>query len=267
MLSSSKQGAHAMRPEDSFVRWQQMFAARIRDPRGKPRPPGVPARRLRVYETLLFSNLESFLLACFPVTRRILGARLWLAAVRAFFRDYRCTSPLFRDIPAAFLDWVRQGGMPLSAPYPFLADLMHYEWLELKVETTPEDVGSERVNPAGDLMEGRPALNPTVQLACYDYPVHRIGPRFRPKMPDGVRHCYLVYRDSVDRVRFIVLNVLTARLVALLRQELLTGREALLRLAENPAPDALAHFCAAGQAALEDLLAQEVVLGVWEEEP
>ena len=56
-----------------FQEYQYAFAAHIRDPRANPRPPGVPARRTRVYNELLFNNLEGFLLACFPVTRKVLG--------------------------------------------------------------------------------------------------------------------------------------------------------------------------------------------------
>ena len=66
-----------MSPEAmAFTDYQAAFAARIRDPKHAPRPPGAPAKRMRVYEELLFNNLENFLLACYPITRKLLGARV-----------------------------------------------------------------------------------------------------------------------------------------------------------------------------------------------
>lgn len=252
-----------MRPDASFVSWQRAFAARIRDPRNQPRPPGVPARRMRVYEELLFNNLEGFLLACFPVTRRILGARAWRTTVRAFFRTHRCTSPLFRDIPEAFLTWMGQSGVQTFPQYPFLVELMHYEWLELRVETTPAGIDPSALDPDGDLMAGRPVVNPTLEIGCYAFPVHRIGPRFKPTAADGAEYCYLVYRDGDEDVRFLAVNPLTAGLVALLREAPVTGRDALLRVAAERALETGQDFLAAGQAALEALRAQQVLLGAW----
>ena len=94
----------------------------------------------------------------------------------------------------------------------------------------------------GDLLAGHPLLNPTARLACYHYPVHRIGPRFKPRKTDGALYCYLLYRDHDDVVRFIALNAVTARLLELLRDTALTGHEALLRIArelDHEQPDTL----------------------------
>ncbi|MFN3717220.1 MAG: putative DNA-binding domain-containing protein, partial [Thiobacillus sp.] len=65
-----------------FQRYQLAFTAHIRDPQANPRPPGVEARRMNIYKDLLYNNVEGFLLACFPVLRRTLGARKWTRMVR-----------------------------------------------------------------------------------------------------------------------------------------------------------------------------------------
>jgi uncharacterized protein len=218
-------------PEDrDFRDFQMAFAARIRDPRGHPRPQGVPARRMRVYEELLFSNLDSFLLACFPVTVKLLGVRSWRSTVRRYFAEHRCRSPLFRDIPGEFLRWMEPVAATLYPDRPWLYEFMHYEWLELDVSMDPA-TGDGDIDPQGDLLAGHPVLNPTARLACYHYPVHRIGPRFKPPPADGVLHCYLLYRDHEDVVRFTLLNAVTARLLEVLHDEALTGDEALRRIA------------------------------------
>lgn len=256
-----------MSPEPlPFTAYQAAFAARIRDPKSAPRPPGAPARRMRVYEALLFNNLEGFLLACYPVTRKILGARAWQRTVRQFFKEHRCHSPLFRDIPKAFLDWMEARPAELFPGHPFLPEFMHYEWLELAAETAPEEIDPDRVDSAGDLLTGRPALNPTARLACYHYPVHRIGPRCKPTAPSEASHCYLLFRNAGDEVRFILLNPLSARLIALLRGQQPTGREALAAcLAGQTSPEHYDLYLRAGVELLNNLLAQGAVLGTWRE--
>ncbi len=247
----------------SFAAYQTAFAARIRDPHAAPRPPGASARRMRVYEKLLCNNLEGFLLACYPVTRKLLGVPAWKRTVRRFFAGHRCHSPLFRDIPGAFLDWMETRHAALFPELPFLPEFMHYEWLELSVSVAPEEADPDAIEPDGDLLEDRPALNPTARLACYRYPVHRIGPRFEPGAPDGQTWCYLLHRDATDDVRFTVLNPVSARLVELIQRERPRGREALARVAAELNQPCSDSFIEAGHHLLRELRQSGALLGAW----
>jgi uncharacterized protein len=265
-----------MSPDDflpmPFTDYQAAFAARIRDPKQAARPPGAPARRMRVYEELLFNNLEGFLLSCYPVTRKLLGKRLWRQTVRRFFVEHRSHSPLFRDIPKAFLDWMQASGAVHFPVLPFLPEFMHYEWLELSVSISPEEVDPAAIDAQGDLLRGRPALHPTARLACYAYPVHQIGPRFKPAAADGQTWCYLLFRDEAlcsedaagqDEVRFILLNPLSAQLITMLRDQQPSGHEALAHLAGQNNPTQYEAFIQLGGELLRDLRAQGALLGTW----
>lgn len=255
-----------------FSDYQAAFAARIRDPKQSARPPGATARRMRVYEELLFNNLEDFLLSCFPITRKLLGKRVWRQTVRRFFSQHSSHSPLFRDIPKAFLDWMFTHGAAVFPTLPFLPEFMHYEWLELSVSITPEAIDPSAIDTQGDLLRGRPALHPTARQACYAYPVHQIGPRFKPAAADGKTWCYLLFRDEGlenddgggrDEVRFILLNPLTARLLALLRDQQPSGNEALAHLAGQNDPAQYPAFVQYGGELLRDLRAQGALIGTW----
>lgn len=251
----------ARRP--TFQEYQHAFAAHIRDPRANPRPAGVPARRMRVYNELLFNNLEGFLLACFPVTRKALGKTRWRALVRAFFAGHRCRTPFFRQIPEEFVEWLRGARAGHPDDPPFLPDLAHYEWVELALQICPLEPETHSIDPAGPLLSARPALNPVAMLLSYPYPVHRIGPRFRPTAPDPQPTHLLVFRDLQDRTRFLVLNAVSARLVALLHEGRLTGAEALQGIArelDHPNPAAVMQ---GGNEILERLRQEEAVLGTW----
>jgi hypothetical protein len=239
----------------AFQSFQMAFGRRCRDPRGAPRPAGVPARGMAVYEELLFNNITGFLDACFPVCRRLLGETRWRRLNRSFFRDWRSATPWFREIPREFLDYLAGAKRRLPA---WFADLAHYEWVELAVDTS--DAVAARHNRDGDLIAGRPLLNPTLMNLAYAWPVQRIGPAYRPRRPRAVR--LLVFRDAADTVRFAEINDVTARLLDILAERQCSGGAACTQVAAelgHPSPSAVvAH----GAALLEDLRRQGAILGV-----
>jgi hypothetical protein len=244
-----------------FQDYQRAFTAHIRDPRAVKRPRGVPAGRMKVYDALLYNNVEGFLLACFPVCRSILGKRRWDRMVRAFFRGHVCHTPYFRQIPEEFLRYVQEEWEQPDDFPAFLAELAHYEWVELELDTSDRDAILPPHDPEGDLLAGRPLLNPVLRVLAYRWPVHRLSPRYKPVEPPAEATFSLAYRDATHRVRFTLINPATARLLTLLqdRREL-TGSLALAILESELA---LPEGALAGHGAdlLNDLRAQGAILG------
>jgi uncharacterized protein len=243
------------RPE--FQRYQLAFTAHIRDPKAHPRPAGVEARRMKVYTELLYNNIESFLLACFPVLRKVLGARKWAKLVRAFFSTHRSHTPYFRQIPDEFIQFLQNEWTAAEGYPPFMLALAHYEWIELVLSVSNRSP-DRALDADGDLMAGVPLLNPVLANLRYDWPVHRIAPRRKVKPAETF---LLVFRDADDQVQFIEINAFTARLLTLLESASLCGRAALLQVADesrHPDPDLILQ---AGGELLEDLRARGAILG------
>lgn len=238
--------------------FQRAFAAHLREPHQKPRPAGVPVRRMRAYNELVFNNLRGFLDACFPVSRKVLGERRWTRLARGFLAGWRSQTPYFREIPREYLRWLMEGDIPAALP-PWLVELAHYEWAELAVDVM--DAAAYTVtDETGDLLGGRPILNPALMNLAYHWPVHRIGPDYRPRKPRAT--CLLVYRRPDEQVAFIEINAVTARLVTLLQPGRLSGRAALQTIAAemaHPAPAALVEH---GLAQMVGLREAGVILGV-----
>ncbi len=245
----------AARPD--FQRYQAAFTAHIRDPQANPRPAGVEVRRMKIYNELLYNNVEGFLLACFPVLRKTLGTRRWTRMVRVFFATHRCHTPYFRQIPDEFLQFLQRGWRAPETYPAWLVPLAHYEWIEL-VLSVSNRTPDHAINPAGNLMDGVPVLNPVLANLRYDWPVHRIAPRRKIAPAETF---LLVYRDAGDAVRFDEINAFTARLLALLEDGTRSGRAALDTLAmesRHPDPGLIAR---AGRDVLEDLRARGAILG------
>jgi hypothetical protein len=202
--------------------------------------------------------VEGFLLACFPVLRKVLGVRKWTKLVRAFFSTHRSHTPYFRQIPDEFIqflqnEWTSPEGYP-----PYLLALAHYEWIELVLSVSNRSVECG-IDAAGDLLDGMPVLNPVLTNLHYDWPVHRIAPRRKVQPAET---WLLVYRDGHDRVEFTEINAFTARLLTLLESGTLSGRAALEHIAEESRHPDPALILQAGGALLEDLRARGAILGI-----
>ena len=191
------------------------MARHLRDPEQVPGPRGVEPRRLKIYQDLVYRNIEGFISSGFPVLRSLYNDPDWHALVRAFIQGHRCQSPFFLEISQEFLHFLMQEFQPRDCDPPFLTELAHYEWVELALDVATETL-PEQTEPFGEVLSAVLSLSPLAWSLGYHYPVHRIGPGFRPA--ETVDTFYLVvYRDRGDAVRFMELNAATARLLELFR--------------------------------------------------
>lgn len=241
-----------------FQQFQYAFAAHIRDPGKNPRPRGIEARRMNIYNELLYNNTEGFLLSCYPVLREVLGKAKWAKLVRAFFGTHRCHTPYFRQIPDEFLqflqtEWERPDNYP-----EYLVELAHYEWIELILSVSNREVDETAIDPRGDLLAQRPVLNPVLANLRYQWPVQRIQPR---KRVAPVETYLLVFRDNEDQIQFIETNAFTARLLSLLEPGENTGRQALQTIAEESAHAHPENVIEGGLAMLQNLRQRGAILG------
>lgn len=238
------------------------FAAHIRDPDGAPAPPDVEDRRLQVYRELFLNNVAGLLAGAFPVLQRVLGPERWRQLAREFYRDHRCHTPLFLEVPQEFLVYLGEERRPSAGDPPFLYELAHYEWVELALSIDETTLDGTRVDPAGDLLAGVPVLSPLAWPLAYRFPVHRLSPEFQPSMPPAEASFYVACRDRSDQVRFMGANAVTVRLVELMRQHPdRTGHGHLAALADELPRVDPAALRAGGADTLRELRANDAVLG------
>jgi hypothetical protein len=244
-----------------FQQYQYEFTRHIRDPKTHPRPVGVTERGMNVYARMTYDNLESFLLACFPVLRKVLGKREWERLARDFFAHHQCRTPYFRQIPDEFIQYLQDRGQP-PRDAPFLLHLAHYEWIELVLSVSNKEVEPDTIVLDGNLLQGRPVLNPVSALLNYPYAVQRIGPKYKPTEGEQQQTFILAFRNLVDEVRFVVLNPVAARLVELLQAGGLSGAQVLQQIAaelDHPDPQTVV---AGGLEILENLRREQAILGI-----
>lgn len=236
---------------------QLALAGYLRNPAAVPPPAGVEPRRLKIYQDLIYNNIEGFISNGFPVLRRLYDDQAWHALVRQFIDGHRCHTPYFLEISQEFLRFLLERHQPDPDDPPFIVELAHYEWVELALSVAEEELPPVAVDR--DPLQAVVQLSPLAWVLAYRFPVHRIGVDFRPSEP-GEPVYLAVYRDREDCVRFMVLNAATARLLELARDnEAGTGATLLQQLAVElgMAPAAVIDF---GAAQLADFASRAVVV-------
>lgn len=210
---------------------QLQFANHLRNPVQFPAPQGVEERRLQVYRDLFFNNIANLLAGTFPVIRSILSDAQWRFLVRDFYTDHRCETPLFPWIAGEFAEYLLNERKS-AEDYPFLAELAHYEWSEIALRHTADDV--EMPMRVGD----KPVLSSRCWMLSYHYPVHRIGKDFLPQQAEGHPICLLMVCNEDDEVKFVESNPATFCLLQLLMDDALANMDAVIaQLAQEMQPE------------------------------
>jgi hypothetical protein len=214
-MSAAPELIHHFSGIAEFQQRQYAFAAHIRNPDKIARPAAIPEARMAIYNDLFYNNIEGVLTSAFPVIRGLHSDKAWYALVRDFFERHHAITPYITELPQEFLQYLQHERMANDDPL-YLNELAHYEWVELALAISKTEIDPCHYNTTGDLMQGMPYLSPLAWSLSYQFPVHRISPEFCPdEIPAEATHI-VVYRDHDDKVGFLELNPVTARLLQLI---------------------------------------------------
>jgi hypothetical protein len=248
--------------EADFQALQRAFAAHLRDPAAHPVPDGLEDRRVAIYRELFFNNVESLLAGNFPVIRRLLPDAVWRALVRAFMADWRSHTPLFTEIGREFHRFLAARQEQDAGDPPWLAELAHYEWVELALAIDEARIEDAPHDPAGDVVAGIPVASPLAWPLAYRFPVHRIREDYQPHEAPAQPTFLIVVRNRADAVAFMGANALTIRLLEDVKANpARTGLECLHALADAVDPTAREALVTAGAETLRGLKTRDVLLG------
>ena len=124
----------------NFQHVQRELTQFIRNPDASSGLPGIEGRRLDIYRDLFFNNINGFLSNGFPVCRSLYSDSDWGSMVRDFMIRHQCASPYFLKIAEEFLEYLQHQRSGIAVDPPFLAELAHYEWVELALDVAEGDL-------------------------------------------------------------------------------------------------------------------------------
>ena len=246
-----------------FQKKQFAFAAHIRDPEQVPAPEGVEDRRMAIYRELFFNNIRNLLSNMFPVLKKLLSEDKWHDLIRQFMQRHRAETPYFLQLPQEFLDFLQNEYTLQDDDYPFLLELAHYEYIELALSISEETNDLAGVDPDGDLLANVPIRSALTWVYAYQYPVHRISADFIPTEPADQAVFLAVYRRGNDKVGFLELNPVTAKLLEALGDNATqsTGEMLLRSLAAEINYTDVDALIQHGAAAIEEMRQLEIIIG------
>ena len=177
--------------------------------------------------------------------------------------QHRCHTPYFLEISQEFLLYLQNSRVQRAEDPAFMQELAHYEWVELALDVSEEDLDAVAVIADGDLLEGVPRVSPLAWSLAYQYPVHLIGEKFQPQQVAELPTYLIVYRNLDEEVGFMEINSVTARMLEILLQgQSLTGRQVLTQIAAELNHADPRQVVAAGLEIMQQLRGLGIILGI-----
>lgn len=207
--------------EVTFQQVQQQFCQAIRDAESSQMPT-VEADHLHLYRELLLNNMRSFVETVYPVAKSLLPEATWQQLVHDFFAQSACSSPFYHDISLHFREYVEHTQLPLIESYPWLLELLQYEWLELYLDTLVLEESTVAQDSNAAHADWR--LKCSVWVLVYQYPVYawQVGQALEQLAPQP--SAIMVWRDAEDQIRVEPLNAIFAILIEQLSQAAMSSQ-------------------------------------------
>ena len=203
-------------PDDSqdYKQIQRQFANYIRDPAHNSVPTGIEQRRMDIYKRLFFNNLASFCAKSFKSFRPFVDDERWNTLIRGFLREHRCSSPYFKDIPIAFVEYLESSDRDCTE-YPFMSEMCHLDAMRMQLRLAPDAPPCENLDISKNTTCVQ--LSSTVRLLSYKWPVHKLTlstwDNQQPNQPTWL----IAFRDRNDKVEVFGTNVHTFRMLESLK--------------------------------------------------
>jgi hypothetical protein len=218
----------------SFQTHQLAFTNWIRHADHAPLPNNVSTKHMTIYRELVFNNISSFIEHTYPVTQALLPAEIWQDLINIFFKYGQCDSPYYYDISLHFKDFLDQDTsktLPqnhesewleiIHQDYPWLRELMQYEWMELYVDMADvawlDDHSSE--SNVSDLSTQPFKLKTTCWVLAYQYPVHTWSTDTSLADIQLTPTCLLIYRNQSYDIQIHSLHPLWAYFIETMQSQ------------------------------------------------
>lgn len=123
------------------------------------------------YRRLVYNIIKDTMKTAFPIARKLIGKKRWKKSVAYFFENHKCETPQIWKLPLEFCEFYEKNPFPFKKEFPFLKELLQYEWLEIDVfmmEDLPvEKFKTKRISKKDILIP-----NPEIRILPLQYPVH-----------------------------------------------------------------------------------------------
>lgn len=187
--------------------------------------------RLHHYRRLVFNNVYNVLETAYPVACEILGRKVFKQLVERFFASHDPKDPQYWKFPFELIAYVSNHESTLMRTFPFLRDLLLFEWAEIDIHVRPNVVHTKNMGSIDSVLSSDQIfkITPYYSILELDYPVHLL--RQGKQSLDQEATFILVYRtfEGYD-VNYYHLSPYTVILLNLIASAKLSLRELYVEL-------------------------------------
>jgi len=225
-----------MQPERQFQKYQELLADYCRTDQYHELPGVTSEERVRTYRRLIFNGFDDTLRKAYPITFKVLGEKEFSVLVNKFCSEFPSGSPQLWKMPHDLLQFVEQSRYSLDR-FPYLRDLLEFEWVEIEVQMMPDlnksgDIAKVNL-PVQDVLRERLVVNLEHKVVELTYPVFRLPLEQikkiegDPKLHAG-NYFLLTFRDPLtDKVHYTELSSFSLLALDALTRLNCTGLEAV----------------------------------------
>jgi hypothetical protein len=178
---------------------------------------GINHDNITHYRRLVYNVVDDMLQSAYPLTYNLFTEREWEKTVDDFFANHPCQSPQVWYMPKEFYKYIIETKNPVTKKYPFLEELLLFEWTELELYMM-EDLNGETAN-RGNIQFDSLLLNPEHKFLQFSYPVHKKAAK-EIKESDRGNFFLVGYRHPGDyNVLFTELSPALAKMFGYIEKE------------------------------------------------
>ncbi|WP_018344490.1 DNA-binding domain-containing protein [Cytophaga aurantiaca] len=207
---------------DSTQKYQRMLSNYTRTGI-EAKIPGTKQEGIARYRTMIYNVVNDSLSTAYPLAKKLLTKDEWDNMVQHYFSSHACVSPYLWKMPFEFFEFVKENESELLTKYPFLSDLLLYEWVEIEVFMM-EDV-EVSFSKIGSIASDALVLNPSCILQYFQYPVYsKVATEITSS--NQAHYFMLTHRNpETNLVRFMEVAPMFARMIELLDERPFTIEE------------------------------------------
>ncbi len=221
--------------------------------------PGVDVKRMSHYRRLVKNIFDDTLRRAYPLTVEVLSQAEWQQLVTRFLQEAAPQTPFLWKMPYEFYVFVTEKNFAEQWHYPFLEDLLFFEWIEIEMFTMP-DLPLPPFRTNGDFLNETIVPNPHCRIIELEFPVHKMAAQTTEKHKG--QYFVLTFRHlESGSVKFVEISPLLAFLWQQLLQNPTSGHR-LFQILTNTVPEISAEALPSMVLPFfNDMLLQGAILG------
>jgi hypothetical protein len=172
------------------------------------------------YRNLVVNIFSEMIVNAFPIFYDFLGEERMEKLILEFMKNYSCQNFQVWKMPCEFKEYVITSQKELISRFPFIPDLLLFEWIEIEVFMMPDLNTKEESS-------GKLYLNQESKILFLQYPVYKIHPSKIKKEDKGDYYLFLYRHPESKKVIFSEINIFALKIMNFLYEEPKTFDEIL----------------------------------------